>query len=460
MRIKPALIAILSIFTTTAAYAANSSGAQLTELRERYALRFFDAEAHVALARGLYDAGHRLTAFSVLETARTGWFGDEAFDAAYAKEFRRDPFDNSPDAEKKLLAQAATSTDAETFEKLGDVYLSRGDWNKARTWLRKAIAADPTNVERVEVLAEVERRDGRSEEAEKLLAEFRKNHPKSAWSLLMQAVELRDQDPLKAMATVDEALRLHPENAPLHRARAALLQDAGKNDLAAAEFVEAVRLGPKDAEIQGWAGRFFLKVMKDEEKALEYYLNAYFLDPHFYDTEHAEFRVKKLAPAAALRSVTSSQFIAPLQRDPWSAGLALQQLSGEWKASYASVVAAYLRHDDGTVRWTAQEILAERVGPEFDDELQRLLADADSRVRGLALYLAVKRWKERGIAIAVAALTSPQELVRYDAMSALLMHGGAAGEKAVAAYRASGKEPSAALKKRLDGTGKAPANPE
>ncbi|HEX8618289.1 MAG TPA: tetratricopeptide repeat protein [Thermoanaerobaculia bacterium] len=280
-RLRPAVLVLVLIFLAAAAQAGSPSDAELTRLRDAYALRFFDPEAHVALARALHDKGHRLTAFSILETARTVWFGDEKFDAAFSKAFRRDPFDNSAEAEAKLRAAAATSSDKETLRKLGDVYLSRGDWDNARTWLQKAIAADPEDADLVQVLAEVERRAGRVDEAAKRLGEFRKTHPRNPWSMLMQAIELRDSDPGAAMTVIDEALKSHPHDAALRRARGALLQDSGRNELAAAEYKEAARLAPDDADIQGWTGRFFLKVMKDEDKALDYYLNAYFLDPHF-----------------------------------------------------------------------------------------------------------------------------------------------------------------------------------
>ncbi|HEX8618288.1 MAG TPA: hypothetical protein VF911_11940 [Thermoanaerobaculia bacterium] len=168
--------------------------------------------------------------------------------------------------------------------------------------------------------------------------------------------------------------------------------------------------------------------------------------------------MKKLAPEAAMRALqraaAGKERAELLQRDGWAAGAALMQLGGSWNPERQSEVIAFLRHDDGSVRWGAQEILAEHAGPKLDGALEQLLTDADARVRGLALYLAVKNWGPRGINAAKSALASPQELVRYDALSALLLHGGHEGKAAVDAYRASAKEPSAALKEWLDAVSK------
>ena len=79
---------------------------------------------------------------------------------------------------------------------------------------------------------------------------------------------------------------------------AVVLQDDKKIQEAEEHFVRAAALAKDSPHIQGWTGRFFLKVKLDGPKALEYYLNAYFLDPHFYDSEHAEDRIWKISLGA------------------------------------------------------------------------------------------------------------------------------------------------------------------
>jgi tetratricopeptide (TPR) repeat protein len=99
----------------------------------------------------------------------------------------------------------------------------------------------------------------------------------------------------EAAKAIDAALATYPEDAFLHYHRAGILSASGDHAAAAKAYVRAAELDPKSAVIQGWTARFFLKQAKDPERALEYYLNAYFLDPHFYDTEYAEGRIRTLA---------------------------------------------------------------------------------------------------------------------------------------------------------------------
>ena len=51
----------------------------LERLREEYAVRYFEPEAHMALARHFRDAGRPLLAFDLLEGARRGRFEEEVF---------------------------------------------------------------------------------------------------------------------------------------------------------------------------------------------------------------------------------------------------------------------------------------------------------------------------------------------------------------------------------------------
>jgi hypothetical protein len=73
------------------------------------------------------------------------------------------------------------------------------------------------------------------------------------------------------------------------------------------------------------------------------------------------------------------------------------------------------------------------------------LKDDNPRKRGLAAYIAVYRWKGDSFEILKSLLTDESQLVRFDAVSALIMEGGPAGRKVALAHAAH--EPNPTLKK-------------
>src|ERR1044071_6709199 len=97
-------------------------------------MRFMEPEPHMALARYFRDRGDRLEAFYVLETARRTRFEEDEFDAAFKKYFLGEkPFDTSPEAESKLLAELSQRPDShDPLSSLADVYMTRGEWSKAK----------------------------------------------------------------------------------------------------------------------------------------------------------------------------------------------------------------------------------------------------------------------------------------------------------------------------------------
>lgn len=74
-------------------------------------------------------------------------------------------------------------------------------------------------------------------------------------------------------------------------------------------------------------------------------------------------------------------------------------------------------------------LLAEHGDNSFDRRLKQLLEHRDLRVRGLAVYAAVQRWGDRSFAPIRSMLNHEAQLVRFDAISALAMHGGDAGKE-------------------------------
>ena len=229
-----------------------------------------------------------------------------------------------------------------------------------------------------------------------------------------------------------------------------------QNKLAEAErsFVAAANLAPKSAFIQAWVGRFFLKAKKDDAQALKYYYNAYFLDPHAYDTEFAESRITNIEiDAAALRFaelVKSGKPLPALSADanPLIAGRALEQMAKQWKKEYLKPVWKSLENDDSGVRWLALETLMKNAGAESDALIAELANSADLRTRAFTAYALVEFQKEKSFERLKKMLSDKAELIRFDAVSALVLKGGPPGLEVVRAHRKS--EPNPFLQELID----------
>lgn len=227
-----------------------------------------------------------------------------------------------------------------------------------------------------------------------------------------------------------------------------------KLDEAEKSFVNAANLAPKSAFIQTWTGRFFFKAKPNNAQALKYYFNAYFLDPHAYDTEYAESRIRNISsPEAEARFaelIKNGKSLTEISTDanPLVVGRAVEQMAKHWKKEYVKPLLECMGNDDSLVRWFAFTALYKNADAAFDETLSALLKDKDLRKRGLAAYAAVDRWKEKSFDILKKMLADDAELIRFDALSALALQGGESGLKILEAHRKI--ETNAALKELID----------
>ena len=161
---------------------APAPDATLGRLREDYAMRYLEPEPHMALAKYFGDRGDRVEAFFILETARRTRFEEDEFNAAFKKYFLgEEPFDNSREAESKLLAELARDPKShDALHGLADIYISREEYAKAEQYLSKLIALNPDDFDEVRALSEVYRREGKKAESEKVAAEWARLHPETA----------------------------------------------------------------------------------------------------------------------------------------------------------------------------------------------------------------------------------------------------------------------------------------
>jgi HEAT repeat protein len=118
----------------------------------------------------------------------------------------------------------------------------------------------------------------------------------------------------------------------------------------------------------------------------------------------------------------------------------------DWSADSMDKVLKIMGSDDEENRWNAMRLAAGHLNEISDERLAQLLEDPDVRKRGMAGYLAVLRGHDKAVLLMKKWLEDPVELIRYDAISALMLYGDAADRKIVEEYIASGKEPNARLR--------------
>jgi tetratricopeptide (TPR) repeat protein len=427
----------------------------LERLREDYAMRYLEPEPHMALAKYFRDHGDRLAAFWVLESARRERFEEEEFNAAFKRYFLGEqPFDNSKEAESKLLAELARDPKSrDALAKLADIYISREEYAKAREYLAKLIPLRPDGFDDVNALAEVYNRDGDEDSAKKLLNEWARLYPETAEGYRIRVTQFSEKESGKAEALVSEATRKFPRDSffPFFLAGVRLREDRLKE--AEALYLRAAELAPDSSYVQTWVGRFFFKAAPDDRRALDHYLSAYLLDPHAYETEFVESRIPKLHVRLAEAGFAEQQKRGvPLAKiaedpDPFVVTMAIGEMGGQWKPEYFKTLVALMAHDDAGVRWEATGLLNAKADASFDATLTALLHDADLRRRGLAAYVAVRRWKERSFDLMRAMLREDAQLLRFDALSALVIEGGPEGRKVALEHAAREQHPR--LKKLL-----------
>jgi hypothetical protein len=245
--------------------------------------------------------------------------------------------------------------------------------------------------------------------------------------------QLLEQDTEKAKSVIQEGITRFPSEGQLYFYFGVLLQRESKLQEAEEQFVKAAKLSPYSVHVQSWVGRFFYKVKKDNLKALDYYLNAYFLDPHAYETEFVESRIRKINWETAIERTKELKkkgiSLVEITKDnnPTVVLQAIIQARVEWKPEYNTIMVELMGHDDEGVRWEATQALKDHIDRRFDPSLKLLLEDKDLRRRGLSAYIAAYLWRNESFPILKKMLEEKSQLLRYDAISALMIDGGSEG---------------------------------
>ncbi|HYR75142.1 MAG TPA: tetratricopeptide repeat protein [Pyrinomonadaceae bacterium] len=432
---------------------AQAQNEPLKQLRVDYALRFLEPAPHMALAKYFLDNGNRLQAFDILEAARRSRFEESVFNQAFQLAFRG--FDYSSAAETALLKElVGRPRSEEVIFKLADLYIARSNWARAKRYLAAGIRIRPDDFKFTNGLAAVLRIEGNKEEADRLIKDYVRRYPESEAAVAFKIEGLIQTEPARAKSMTLEARAKFPKSGGLAFDLARILHGEGKLSEAEQLFVEAADLSPNSPDIQAWTGRFFFKVRGNKPRALDYYLNAYFLNPHTYETEFVESRIAKLSGELAEAEIEGrTKAGIPIDKllgdiNPAIVALVLEQISENWKPTYLEAVIKCLDHDDGGVRWTATEAIKKNADRTIDAKIRALLTDSDLRKRGLAAYLAVHLWQKESFPIIKRMLTEESQLLRFDAVSALILEGGAEGRRI--AYEHAANEPNPTLKKMIE----------
>lgn len=239
--------------------------------------------------------------------------------------------------------------------------------------------------------------------------------------LLSEVLNYLSEEPQKAEQILISAIEKYPKVGEFYFHLAIIYQNKNMFTKAKEFFMKAAGRSPYNPHIQAWVGRYFLKVEKKPEEALGYYLNAYFLDPHFYETEYVESRVRMINWESASEIVNDFDRKNSLgdllaHENPVVVLEALKVIKSKWQSRYLEKIMLLLEHDDRAVRWEATMVLKERLAESSDNQITMLLSDNDFRKRGLATYIAVYKWREKSFPYIKELLSQEITLVQYDAI--------------------------------------------
>jgi hypothetical protein len=427
-------IGSLCLVTSLSCGTAAAAEPDVEKLRDDYARHYFDIAPSLRLAHFLKDHDNPIVAFYISENWRlSGGLSEQAFDAEFRKwVFDKETFDNSSENEARLADEVKKQPrDAQLLMKLAQIYISRNDWKNARPLVERAQALQPQNFETVQVLAEIDRRD-KGANPQLHYDRFFASNPQAPDTYLQRITRLAEKKPVDETAIqrlAQEAYRRFPQDGRFAFLLAREAANHNQMEEAGRLYEEAANASPDDEQIQGQAGRHFLRISGSQAKALHFYLNAYFLNPHFYDTEFAESRIKLLLQQhlneAQDERRQGRRDIASLvaDKDPNVVYFGIEMAQIDWRPEYVDLLIPLLGHDSDAVRNRSAIVLAEFLDRSYEDKLRALLDSPDLRIRSASAYIAVHLLREESIAALRPFLSDPAELVQYTGTSALLRTG-------------------------------------
>ena len=177
---------------------------------------------------------------------------------------------------------------------------------------------------------------------------------------------------------------------------------------------------------KGALASFYLKKLKDKDRAFPLYIELYFYDPHYYDGEFAEFRVKSISRELKgdwwmerKRSGKSFVELVRTESNPRVLDVAIDEASRNWNKSLVPAFFVLLDNDDPTLQSRALHILMDHPKALAVPQVKAMLADTDLVKRAMAALLFVKCASPEEYPLLQANLDSGIQLVQMDTIQAL-----------------------------------------
>lgn len=460
------------------AAAPASPSTPLDAARERYRDDFFDPYAHIELSDALYKAGRLSDAFYVLEEARA-LFPEESFNEAHAFVIvgrgrggwpGGRPFDATPSNEDALKAKAVMDPkDWESLSYLAHIAGHRGDLAGAEALVDRALKISPdapgplglkaqlcakrndadgamSAYERIfklgpdspdrrsaigmmTALASLGAKGGaKSKRALKNLTEWSKARPDDGDLWLARAFALgASGDDAGVRALLAEGEKARPGTKALDGVKAMLAIQDKRIPEAVALLKSVLARSPDDEYALEKLAELHRKELKDMDGALPYYVALHHGDPHYYDGEYAEFRIKRelerRRAAAVAPAKTADDLRALLKSEDGAtraeAALAAGRLGD---ASLTLDLGDALDDEVGNVAQNADNALFELSKTRRKEVLaarERLAGSPRAFVRGMALNLYCDLDREGMKPTALQRLGDPSSYVRWRAYAAL-----------------------------------------
>ena len=191
---------------------------------------------------------------------------------------------------------------------------------------------------------------------------------------------------------------------------------------------------PQDVFPKTVAAKYFLKAVKDYDRALVLYIDLYFYNPHYYDWEYAEFRIKEMTSSLKeswwSERKKSGRPIGELlidEKNPRVLDPALEEIREHWNVAYVPSLIALLSNDDHSVQTRSLHLLMDHPQDVPADDIHALLKSPDLVKRAMASFLVVTCFKPADYTLLQDNLDSASELILMDTIQALAGFGGTAG---------------------------------
>jgi tetratricopeptide (TPR) repeat protein len=409
--------------------AAPTTQETIDSLRSDLAMNYGNPSAHLALARGVKEQGDALTAFLICEHARA-LFGDDAFHAGFDIVFRGHVTDIFFHARKQVLQEAMKlqPKSVSLLKEIAELHCAHGEPDAAIMFLNRARQIAPDDFSLVQALVLNMTLAGNQADGQALMNEWCTNHPDSAAAWEARAADAIAQDSGSAGAVVDEAIAKYPQDGQLHLLRAKLDEDQKPAD-AQREYVTAAQLAADSSAAQAAAARYFLKVQHDSERALQYYLATYFLDPDFNDWESVDQRVRdesdEIAQSRIAAAKSAGEGVGALLSDPDP--LVKMDAMDELHAGLGDEIAAKLLRlttaDAPEVREDSIGLLVAHPEALARAQVDETMKSTDPWQRAAGAALLAGTEPEMTLDQLTPALDDDAVLVRYTAVTALLKRG-------------------------------------